>query len=277
MDKNKNTKKTIKSIKVKGGNKTKKIKPVCHDSDSDSNSSTSECQPIRTDLWTQKQCTVNCNDATDVDSDQCVIVRNCEPICAKDLVCIQKNLLTVCRIPLASAIELFFGSGSLPPNTLFSQLLLTYEIVIINKTNNKISDICLFDSLAGMTFENNTMPFTSEVSVIKCPGNITLYELDEVAARKGQLNDPSLSYLPPNSVTKILLKLALGSAPGSICEIRYVQNSICLEGTLEVAKCKGKGIILNKKPLIPLTEKSNIWQTDSDFMFIVGLNINVNL
>lgn len=273
---NRNKKTQITSVKVKKDQKVKKIKII----DCDSDSSSDSVDSIRLDLWQ------NAPDCVSSDSEQnleiigniactkkkspkkiCIVVENCDPICAD--ICLQKNLLTVCRVPLASAIALFYESGSMPDNTYFSQLVLTYEIVIVNKTSNKIANISIFDSLAGITFEENGSPYMSQVSVVKCPGNITLYEMDEIAARKGLLNNPEGSYLPPNSVTKIILKLALGAPPGGICEVRYVQNSVCFEGLLEASSCKGNKVIISRKPIKPITEISNIWQTDSDISFLI--------
>lgn len=259
----------------------KKIKKTCKKKCEETTSSSSSdiCSDsdnyIRTDLWNPKCYLKVCDEPKKKceKNDKCVTIKECDPIKAD--ICLKKNLLTVCRIPLASAVELFFSSGNLPDNTYFSQMILTYEIAIINKTNNKISNISIFDSLAGITFENNSAPYTSLVEVIKCPGNIILYENEEIAARKGLLNNPEGSYLPPNSVTKVILKLAIGAPPDSICEIRYVQNSVCIEGYHENSECKGKNITIIRRPIIPISETSNIWKSDSDFTFVVGVNINL--
>lgn len=237
--------------------KQKNIKNDC-DSDSDShnsNDSSDICDNyIRTDLWCKEE--PKC-------SDICVVQKSCS-IDAN--ICVQKNLLTVCRVPGAALISSYYTNGMLP--NAYAQLVLTYEIVLLNKTNSKIANISLFDSLAGITFEN---AYTSTVEIIKCPGHITLYEMEEIAARKGLLNNPDGSYLPPNSITTIVLKLAIQAPPNSMCEIRYVCNSIYLEGCIETSACKNNKIIVNRNPINPIIEKSNIWQTDSDFIFLIGL------
>lgn len=199
------------------------------------------------------------------------LVVECSSDPIKADICVEKNLLTVCRIPLASAVEFFVANGNLPPSTYFSQLLLTYEIVLINKTAFKISDINIYDTLAGLTFVENSIPFTNSIEIVKCPGHIVLYETDEIAYRKGQLNDPDASYLPPNSVTTIVVKLAMGAPEGTICEVRYVQNSVSVEGILEKSTCKNNKVYINKHPIVPIVEKSHIWKTKSDFTFLVGI------
>lgn len=247
--------------------KSKKIKAVNYDSDSSSDCSSDSSIGIKMDLWNSKPITacVKPNTCHKI-KDPCIIIENCNPISAD--ICLQKHLLTVSRIPLPSIVSTYFLDGSLPTTTLFSQLILTYEVVIINKSNNKISNISLFDSLAGITFGTVSAPYSSTVEVVKCPGNISLYDIDDIAARNGLLNNPDGSYLPPNSVTKIVLKLVIGANPGSICEVRYVQNSISLEGSLETSSVKDKTITITRKPIKPISEISNIWQTDTDLPFL---------
>lgn len=180
-----------------------------------------------------------------------------------DFLEVHKNLLNVCRIPLAALIQPFI-SGQLQNNIHFSQIILTYEIILINKSNNYITNLGISDTLAGIALQQgSTTPFITNMQIIGCPSHIILASNQMIADTNGQLLDVNESRLPPNSTTKIILNLALSAPNDKICEIRQVQNSVCIDG------------MVNDKKMNTIVATSPIWQTDSDFSFLIGINLNI--
>lgn len=130
---------------------------------------------------------------------------------------VHKNLLNVCRIPLAALIQLIV-SGQLNNNVHFSQIVLTYEIILINKSNNYITNLGISDTLAGLALQQGSItPFVTNMKIIGCSSHIIPATDQKIADSYGQLLNVKESCLPPNSTTKIILDLAL-SAP---CAIQY--------------------------------------------------------
>jgi len=191
----------------------------------------------------------------------------CKCECVKDVLCVEKNLLTVARVPLAGFVEAL-AEGTLPANTPFAQLVLTYEIVLVNKSEKEICNLSVFDSLAGVVFADSrsgTVPFDSTVIAISSCDSLTPFTRNEIVNRRGQLIDSANSYLPPCSTSRIILTLAMTAPENSICEIRYVQNTVSVEG--RVYDC-------NKyKRIEPVMDKSAIWETDSDVTLLLGFTV----
>lgn len=182
-----------------------------------------------------------------------------------DFLEVHKNLLDVCRIPLAALIQLII-SGSLPANVHFSQIVLTYEIILINKSGECINNVGISDSLAGIALQQGTTtPFVTKLQIIGHPDHIVLASDAQIIESGGQLLNVRESFLPPFSTSKILLNLALSAPDNTICEIRQVQNSVCVDGTI-----KGKKINT-------IVATSPIWKTGSDFSFLIGLNIVIGV
>lgn len=243
-----------------------------HDCDSDSSSSSERCPNVPKHV-----CSCAC-----VAEDICYL---CPPVngdhkitvtkgkyCQKIDLKVEKNLLTVCRVPLASIVGVILDTLVFPPTVHFSQLVLTYEIVLINDSNQRINCLSINDSLAGIAFSATTLPFRNSINVVKAPGNIAA-NTSEIIASSGQLIDPCKSYLPPCSVTKILVNLAISAPDKSFCEIRHVQNSITVEGvTTECCANDGK-VNVTQNPIQPISENSVIWQTESDIMFLLSIDI----
>lgn len=163
----------------------------------------------------------------------------------------------------------------------YAQLLLTYEIIIVNNTSHKIDNLELNDTLAGLNFQENgdlSLPFPSNLKIIKANHNIVLLTPDQIAGSNGSLIDNIESYLPPCSVTKILVKLSISAPTGSFCEVRQVCNTVTLEGNLEIKtknECKKKCVKYEK--IKPIISCSDVWKTDSDFGLILGVNLNFNI
>jgi len=206
-------------------------------------------------------------------------MKNCFDICEADIT-VTKRLLTVSRVPLAGLISTLIDS-SLPENIHYAQLLLTYEVLLINNTPYELQSIVLNDSLAGLNFENggiSALPFPASLDITKSSGNLILLTPEQIASSEGSLVDSEKSYLPPCSVTKLLINLSLFAPKNSIVEIRKVCNTITLEGILKINNKNKEGKkCLTYKKIRPIAATSDIWSTESDFGFIVGVNLNINL
>lgn len=220
---------------------------------------------------------------TPCEEKKCKVVKGpCKPNCDYDCcssgcktacdcvyvdLCVEKNLLNVCRVPLAAIIEAL--NEGIPPNQgsiPFSQIMLTYEIMLINKSDKEICNVSIFDTLAGIAFMDNLngiQPFVSTVSVVKSPAYIQALTDDEIVTKKGLLNDPCNSYLPPCSVSVLVVNIALSAPQNSIAEIRYVRNTVTVEGKVHDS---------NKyKRIAPIFAKSPIWQSESDVSLLVNI------
>jgi hypothetical protein len=189
----------------------------------------------------------------------------------ENLIEVHKNLLTVCRIPLAGLIQVITGGSQSQPY--FSQVLLTYEVILINKSCKYIHNLGVSDSLAAIAYQSGnidplpgtTSPFVSSMKIYGCPSHIRPASEQDVITSGGQLLKREKSHLPPFSTTKIVLSLALSAPDNEICEIRQVQNSVCIDGTI----CG--------KRINTIVKTSPIWTTNSDISFLIGLNININI
>ena len=179
---------------------------------------------------------------------------------------VHKNLLSVCRVPLAGLVEALVESGN-PSGVQFSQLVLTYELILVNNSGNDICNLGIHDSLAAIALEESGagFPFFSSIEIIKCDSTIIPNGATAVIESDGQLLVREESCLPANSTCKIILKLALSAPPNNICEIRHVKNTICVDG------CIGD------KEIKTIVEESDIWKTESDVSLLIGINVNINV
>lgn len=227
------------------------------------------------------------------------MVKNCEKNCEKnrskcERVCcpkkcecvyvdvtVEKRLLTACRVPLAALVQWIAENLVLPSTIPFGQIIFTYEITITNNSSQRIRDLVLNDSLAGINFQNNganALPFPSTLRVVKAPGNIVLLPYADVASSNGNLINTCESYLDPCSVTKIIMELTVSAPEDSFMEVRQVVNTVTLEGkveeTIQHEKC-GKCLV-KKHCMKPVIAASDIWKTESDFAMIFGINFNFN-
>lgn len=218
-------------------------------------------------------------------------VKKCDKCVDYDLH-VEKNLLTVCRIP-NNFIPINHGGYNSNNNNnncgtrefnnnnnndgwinnnnnnnngggcrekIFSQVVLTYEIILANRSDRKIYNVSVFDTLAGITFEEGrrSFPYRSEVEVVKCDGSLVPLSKREIVRENGQLLNVELSCLEPCSVSKIVVRLALGAPLDSFCEVRHVQNTVCVE-----AFVNGLG------KLKPIIAKSLVWETNGDPLILV--------
>jgi len=182
--------------------------------------------------------------------------------CINSGLVVEKNLLNVCRIPYANLFELL---ANFPSFIGFSQIIATYEIVIHNNTPNTIDNLSILDTFAGEAFNGESLPFSSSIEVLSCSDNLVVLEPEVIGESNGQLLSSEESSIPPCSTCKIILKLALSAPDESICEIRHVMNTICVDG------------YINDKQFNTITEKSDIFKTESDFSFLIGINFNINI
>lgn len=175
---------------------------------------------------------------------------------------VYKTLLNVTRVPIAAVIALL-ERGTLPPQVYFAQVLLTYEIILVNNCDHTLHNVSVTDTLAGISFNQGlyTVPFNSSLQILQCSD--TLIANSHIDA-EGQLLDVKKSYIPPHTTSKILLNVALSAPDDTIAEVRQVQNSVCVDGKY---KCK---------KIDTIVERSAIWSTESDISLLIGINFNFN-
>lgn len=143
---------------------------------------------------------------------------NCKKSCDRDCdrSCEQNCLIKKCELPrcvikaqktiLNVAFLLENGEG-------LDDFCATFEIVIFNETCNRIKNICIIDSLMGLTIESGftggeLRPHFTNVEITGCHPTFTPYNFDQIAANGGQLVDPSTSYLDPCEVAVLRVRLA---------------------------------------------------------------------
>lgn len=186
----------------------------------------------------------------------------CKCVCV-DL-CVQKNLLTVSRVPVQSFVDAAAAGTTVDPQMVYSQIAFDYEIVLANNTSQQICNVGVFDSLAGQIFAEDIADgaLLSRAYVVKAPEYITVLTDPNLISRRGYLNDACRSYLPPCSVSKIVVRLVLTAPADGIREVRFLRNTVTVEGRLY--DC-------NKFERIePVLAKSAPWCSEQDVMLLIG-------
>lgn len=160
----------------------------------------------------------------------CKVIKDCDGIE------IEKNILSECRV---------FGQsegGSL-------QRLITYEIIIKNNTDCRLTELSLIDTFVGaFTDPQPTNLLQLSLETVACSGNVVLLSQQEVLQNKGQLVNVDESYIKPCSACIIILKITLSFPEQDQCEISVINNSVVLNGVLE-DKC------YNYKQIKPIIAK----------------------
>lgn len=187
------------------------------------------------------------------------LVNHCDQKCD---IRAEKNLLNLTYITE--------GSGISEPD-----VSATFEIVIFNRCNSKLTHLSIVDSLMGLqpnvfgptgTFGGELRPYFTNVSVTTCHGTIIPNNFSQIVSGMGELVDPA-SYVPANSVCSVIVRITgrgfrLPVDPTTLEQIPF-------EGQLAVTMCvqntaiiKGK---VNKKndcgchicvPIFPIYVKS---------------------
>lgn len=190
-------------------------------------------------------------------------VRICPPECT-DIPCIpcvlevEKSLLSVTRVPTQEFIDDVAANGTVPVYTQWAQLILTYEIAIINRTDKEVTNLQIHDTLAGLVLEGQVPPYLSTLEIVKAPGYIATFTPEAIAANGGSLVDPCYSTIPVCSVTKLVLRLVISAPPDTNVDIKYILNTLTINGTL----C-GQG------KLRTVVELSDLWRT-KELNILVG-------
>lgn len=186
----------------------------------------------------------------------------CNTVCV-DL-CVQKNLLTVSRTPIQAFVDAAIAGTSADPQMAYSQISFDYEIVLSNNSSQEICNIAIFDTLAGVIFNEDAADGTllSTAFVIKSPEHIAVLPNPSLISRRGYLNDSCKSFLPPCSVSKIVVRLVITAPATSIRELRYLRNTVSVEGRL--SDC-------NKyKKIAAVLAKSNVWCAEGESVLLIG-------
>lgn len=129
--------------------------------------------------------------------------------------------------------------------TTYLKLTVSYEIVIINRTDYRISNLSIRDTLFGLI--NNPL-IVLELKILSCCDNVVIRPAEDIITEDcPQLLDVCKSYISPHSSCKIIITVSfsaviglLGSttpkAPSPI--IRELMNSIIIDGCVQkISKC----------------------------------------
>ncbi len=181
-------------------------------------------------------------------------------------VCAEKNLL-----------NLSFLTDARQQQISSPDISATYEIVITNKTCNKLTNLSIIDTLLGLqgndlnqegTFGGELRPYFTNVDVSTCDDTITPLAFEDIVDQNGQLVDTSKSYVPACSVCVITVRITgrgflLAQDPEEGEQIPFVgqrnismcvQNTAIVKGTLEVVdQCT---CCTTEHPIFPIHVKS---------------------
>lgn len=161
--------------------------------------------------------------------------------CVAGSVCVEKNLLTIAKVPLVDPT--------------FSSLVLVYEIVLTNKGCSNIANLSLVDTFAGLL---NSTVLSLTVTATTCNDNLVINAVPDILVC-GSILDSTRSSLPPCSTSRVILTLTIEAQAGSVV-INQVLNTITLNGSVEyMNEC---GWVKGEK-MEPISVKSTVWE-DSD-------------
>lgn len=120
----------------------------------------------------------------------------------KDVIVATKELLNLC----------FIEDG----NTSGPDFCATFEIVLINQTAQRIKNISIIDSLMGLsgepsgnpTYGGELRPHYTNVEIVGVSPTLVPLSFDNVVANGGQLLNVAASYLEPNAIANIRVRIA---------------------------------------------------------------------
>jgi|LakMenEpi03Aug12_release.lakeMendotaPanAssembly.Ray.scaffolds.fasta_scaffold299957_2 hypothetical protein len=165
-------------------------------------------------------------------------------------------------------------------NTSSPDVSATYEIVIFNRSNNKITDLSIVDSLLGLQpntgitgpYGGELRPYFTNIRSETCSNTLVLNSFDQIAATRGQLLGPG-SFINPKSICSIIVRITgrgflsavdpesnqqVNTQKGSIS--MCIQNTAIISGSVTKSEHCG---CTKKYSLFPLYVKSGEKQTNS--------------
>ncbi|QKF94683.1 hypothetical protein QKU48_gp1225 [Fadolivirus algeromassiliense] len=163
------------------------------------------------------------------------------------------------------------GSGISEPD-----VSATFEIVIFNRSNCKLSNLSICDSFMGLQpntfgstgdFGGEVRPYFTNVSVTCCSATIFPNNFDQIVAGGGELINKSISYVPANSLCSLIVRITgrgfrLPQLPDQNQQLPFgetpaitmcVQNTAIIRGN--VTKKNDCGCVITV-PIFPLYVKS---------------------
>lgn len=158
--------------------------------------------------------------------------------CVSGNVCVEKNLLTIAKVPLVDPT--------------YSSLVLVYEIVLTNKGCSKIANLSLVDTFSGLL---NSTVLALTVTATTCDDNLTINSVPDILVC-GSILESCKSYLPPCTTSRVILTLTIAAQAGSVV-VNQILNTITLNGFVEhMNEC---GWVKGEK-MEPVSVKSTIWE-----------------
>lgn len=92
----------------------------------------------------------------------------------------------------------------------------TFEIVIFNRSSCKLTNLSIIDSFMGLQgndfgptggFGGELRPYYTNVTVNSCSGTIFPNNFQQIIDGGGELVNKTLSYIPPNSVCSLIVRI----------------------------------------------------------------------
>jgi hypothetical protein len=133
-------------------------------------------------------------------------------------------------------------------------VVLFYDILLTNKTDDTIKNIDIEDSLFGLFTGTHLIGVT--VSITSCSENLVAYNEETAFVALGKLVDNTKSYLPPCSVSKIKLGVGIFAATSTTTNVNYLKNTLIVRGCYENCDC-----YLDKVNIKPIIVKSDLWES----------------
>lgn len=112
-------------------------------------------------------------------------------------------------------------------------LIATFDITLINKSTEKITDISLIDAIISLKFLCNDIKF----DVTSSSQNLTPLTSKEIMGFDGELLNVKKSYLPPQSASRLILRVTVRQeliTEGCVhdCTLNIYNNSVILSGKI---------------------------------------------
>jgi hypothetical protein len=145
----------------------------------------------------------------------------CKKSCIKSCVSIFKTFLSKCNV----------SSSDNSVNSNYT--IITFDITLINKSKNKITNVSLNDAITGLQYIYDNISF--DLSTIH--DNLTPLSSDQIISGKGELLDTVYSYLPPNSASRLILKITVNqtisiNCTDTDCLLNICYNSLTMNSTV---------------------------------------------
>lgn len=179
--------------------------------------------------------------------------------CVKNICCctkvnlfVEKTLLSIYKVKSKFIPEYY------------RKFVMSYEITLINESCLKITNIGIQDTLFNLM---SSFQVTIGLRIVSCSDNLVIRSLDDIYNEEfPQLLDINNSYIPPCSVSKLIVTIIFTSTSFAI-KIKQLMNTITITGCIENKQYCSH---IKCYKIEPIIKKSILWSEENGMVLTHG-------